>query len=378
MTHLKKIDGERHTVIMVQVENEVGTYGSVRDFGPKAEAMFRQPVPPAVLAHKKSPVPGAASGTWSEVYGPYADEYFHAYAIASYIEEVAKAGRAVYDLPMFVNVALRDAIEQPPQPWKNNFASGGPSHDVIDIYKAAAPHVDIVGPDIYHPEWAKVRAHLEQFKRPDNALFVPELGNSEVYARYIYLILGRGALGVAPFGIDYFDYANFPLGAKRNDKAAVEPFAKVFAAFVPMQRQWARWAFEGRTYGVAEPEDHADQHVAMKGWKAHVTFGQWQFGEREWPGNQKESPAHAASAAGGVAIAQVADDEFVLVGQLARVRIDDEQGSGRALIDSAEEGRFGPDGQWVMERRWNGDQVDWGFNFTAQPRVLKVKMGRYR
>jgi beta-galactosidase GanA len=378
MTHLKKVDEKRRTVLMMQVENEVGTFGLVRDFGKRAQALFEQDVPPAVLTRKKAPVPGAAHGNWRAVYGDYADEYFHAWAKASYIEEITKAGRAVYDLPMYVNNALRDPLEQPPKPWKNDFASGGPTYDVIDIYKAAAPHIDIVGPDIYHPEWAKVSAHLDKFQRPDNALFVPELGNAEAYARYLYLILGRGSIGVAPFGIDYFDYANYPLGAKTNDKATLEPFAKVFAAFRPMQRQWAQWAFDGRTYGVAEPDDHADQFVTMKGWKAHVTFGQWQFGEREWPGNRKESPAHAATASGGVSIAQISDDEFILVGQLARVRIDDEQGSGRALIDHAEEGRFGPDGKWVMERRWNGDQVDWGLNFTARPHVVKIKMGRYK
>jgi beta-galactosidase GanA len=378
MAHLKKIDEKDRTVLMVQVENEVGTFGLVRDFGKRAQALFEQDVPPAVLARKKAPVPGAAKGDWRAVYGDYADEYFHAWAKASYIEEIAKSGRAVYDLPMYVNNALRDPLQQPPKPWNKDFASGGPTYDVIDIYKAAAPHIDIVGPDIYHIESAKVSAHLEKFQRPDNALFVPELGNAEPYARYIYQILGRGGLGVAPFGVDYFDYANYPLGAKTNDKATLEPFAKIFATFRPMQRQWAQWAFDGRTYGVAEPDDHADQFVTMKGWKAHVTFGQWQFGEREWPGNQKESPAHAAKAAGGVSIAQIADDEFILVGQLARVRIDDAEGSGRVLIDHAEEGRFDANGKWLMERRWNGDQVDWGLNFTANPRVVKVKMGRYK
>jgi beta-galactosidase GanA len=378
MAHLKKVDEKDHTVLMVQVENEVGTFGLVRDFGARAQAAFEGDVPAAVLARKKAPKPGAAKGSWRAVYGDYAEEYFHAWATARYIEEIAKAGRAVHDLPLYVNNALRDPLEQPPQPWKSNFASGGPTHDVIDIYKAAAPHVDIVAPDIYHPEWIKVQAHLGQFQRPDNALWVPELGNAEAYARYLYLILGRGSIGVAPFGIDYFDYANFPLGSKRSDAAMVAPFAQVFAAFAPMQKPWARWAFEGRTYGVAEAEDHQDQTLAMKGWKAKVTFGQWQFGEREWPGNQKESPAHAAQAMGGVSIAQIADDEFVLVGQYARVRLEDAQGSGRALIDSAEEGRFDANGQWLMERRWNGDQVDWGLNFTATPRVLKVKMGRYK
>jgi hypothetical protein len=376
MRHLNKIDGEQRTVIMVQVQNEVGTFGTVRDFSPTAQAAFEREVPAAVLARKKPVVPGAASGSWKAVYGDYADEYFHAWAIASYIEQIARAGRAVYDLPMYVNNALRDPLE-PIAPWKSNFASGGPTYDVIDIYKAAAPSIDIVGPDIYHVESAKVSAHLGQFQRPDNALFVPELGNSAPYARYVYQILGRGAIGVAPFGIDYFDYANFPLGARSSDKAMVEPFARIYAAFAPMQRQWARWAFEGRTYGVAKGDDLADQSIAMKGWKAQVTFDQWMFGEREWPGNAREQPPHAKQLNGGVSIAQIADDEFVIVGQFARVRLDDAEGSGRAQLVSAEQGRFDERGRWTMERRWNGDQVDWGFNFTGNPVVLKVKMGRY-
>ena len=377
MSHLKKIDSKQHTVIMVQVENEVGTFGLVRDFGARAQAAFEREVPAAVLARKKPPVPGAPSGSWRTVYGDYADEYFHAWAIASYIEAIAKAGRAAYDLPMYVNNALRDPLA-PIAPWKSNFASGGPTYDVIDIYKAAAPSIDIAAPDVYHPESAKVSAHLQQFQRPDNALFVPELGNSETYARYVYQILGRGSIGVAPFGIDYFDYANFPLGAKRSDRSMVEPFARVYQVFAPMQRQWAQWAFAGRTWGVAEGDDHAGQTVTMNGWKAKVTFGQWMFGEKEWPGNAKEAPPHAAVAQGGVAFAQVADDEFILVGQFARVRLDDAEGSGRAMIDRAEQGHFDAKGRWVTERRWNGDQVDWGLNFTGKPVVVKVKMGRYR
>lgn len=378
MGHLKKIDQGRHTVIMVQVENEVGTYGLVRDFGSKAQAAFEQDVPAAVLQHKKPPVPLAPNGAWSAVYGDYADEYFHAWAIARYIEEIAKAGRAVYDLPMYVNNALRNPLE-PLAPWKGNFASGGPTFDVIDIYKAVAPHIDIAAPDLYSPEHAQVHGSLDRFQRPDNALWVPEMGNAAPYARYVYSILGRGALGVSPFGIDYADYSNFPLGSKHTDRQMVEPFAKIYAAFGPLQRQWAQWAFEGRTFGVAEGDDHADQTVAMKGWKATVSFGQWQFGEKAWPGNAKEPPPHASQLLGGVAMAQTGDDEFLIVGQYARVRIEPETLAGRAgaMIDRVEQGRFDAKGRWVVERRWNGDQVDWGLNLTATPVTLKVRMGRY-
>jgi beta-galactosidase GanA len=374
MKHIKKIDEKQQTVIMVQVENEVGTYNLVRDYGARAQAAFAQPVPQAVLARKKSPVPGAASGTWTDVYGPYAEEYFHAWAVASYIEEIAKAGRAVYDLPMYVNNALRDPIE-PIAPWKDNFASGGPTYDVIDIYKAAAPHIDMAAPDIYLPEWTKVTATVEKFQRPDNALMVPEIGNAENYARYAYLVLGRGGIGFAPFGLDYADYSNFPLGSKLKDKKMAEPFGKVFKVFRPMQRQWAKWAFEGLTYGVAESEERTPQTIEMKGWKATVSFREWQMGEKHFFPNLKDLPADTESPNGGVAIAQIADNEFIIVGQYARVKISGE--NKRSMYARVEEGYFDASGKWVMERNWNGDQTDYGLNFTGNPVVLKVRLGTY-
>jgi beta-galactosidase GanA len=378
MAHIKKIDSLDRTVIMMQVENEVGTYGVARDYGPKAQAAFAQAVPQIILDNKKSPVPLAAKGNWTQVYGDYADQYFHTYAIASYIEEIAKAGRAVYDLPMYVNNALRDPVE-PMAPWKGNFASGGPTYDVIDIYRAAAPHIDISAPDIYGPESVKFAATLDKFQRPDNPLMLPEMGNSAQYHRYAYLVLGRGALGFAPFGIDYADYSNFPLGSKQTDKTMVEPFGKIYAAFKPMQRQWSTWAFEGRTFGVAEGDDRAAQTVAMKNWNATVSFRQWQFGETSFYPNLKDTPANTESPNGGVSIAQIGDNEFIIVGQHARVKLG---GAGSnagkpTMFARVEEGHFDASGKWVMERNWNGDQTDYGLNLTGNPVVLKVKMGSY-
>ena len=374
MGHLKKIDGEQRTVIMVQVENEVGTYGTVRDFGARAQAAFEQPVPPAVLARKKAPVAGAANGSWTEVYGPYADEYFHAYAVASYIEAVAKAGRAVYDLPMYVNNALRDPVE-PMAPWKGNFASGGPTFDVIDIYKAVAPHIDIAAPDLYSPESKKLGATLELFQRQDNALFVPEMGNAATYARYIYQILGRGAIGVSPFGIDYADYSNYPLGAKLKDKAMAEPFGKVYAAFRPMAGMWAKWSLAGRTFGIAEGDDRQPQSLTANGWKVTATFREWQFGNA----SKDDLPPGTESPNGGAALAQIGDNEFVVAGQNVRLGF---EGAGPnagkpSMYARVEEGRFDAAGKWIMERNWNGDQTDWGINLTANPTVLKIRLGTY-
>jgi beta-galactosidase GanA len=380
MEHIRRIDARERTVLMVQVENEVGTYGLARDYGPRAQAAFAQPVPDAVLARQKAPAPGAAKGSWREVYGDYAEQYFHSWAIARYIEEIAKAGRAVYDLPMFVNNALRDPFPQPPRPWKANFASGGPTYDVLDIYKAAAPHIDFAGPDIYKPESNKVTAILKQFQRPDNALMVPEMGNAAGYARYVYQALGMGAIGIAPFGLDYADYSNYPLGSKFIDRRMVEPFARVYGVFAPMQRQWARWALDGRTHGVAEGDDRAAQTVEMKGWKATVSFREFQFGEREWLKDKSEYAGGTEQPGGGVAIAQLGDDEFLIVGQQARVRIAPHgANAGKpSLWARVEEGRFDAKGRWVMERNWNGDQTDYGLNLPAQPTVLKVRLGTYR
>lgn len=374
MGHLKKIDSTERTVLMVQVENEVGTYGLVRDFGKDAQAAFEQPVPAAVLARQK---PKAAnSGTWREVYGDYADEYFHAWAIARYIGEIAAAGKAVYDLPMYVNNALRNPLEQPPKPWNKDFASGGPTWDVIDIYKAAAPAVDIVSPDIYNPESAQVNANLRLFGRADNALWVPEIGNAATYARYLYAVLGKGALGVSPFGIDYFNYSNFPLGSTATDQTMVEPFARVFKMFAPVQRQWAQWAFEGRTRGIAEGDDRKPQTLEFPGWTAKLTYREWQFGETSWKMTDK-LPAGTEQPGGGVAIAQTGDDEFILIGQRTRVRMEPASGTQGFQL-RVEQGRFDDQGRWVMERVWNGDQVDYGLNLPAEPVMLKVKMGRVK
>jgi hypothetical protein len=376
MTHIKKIDEAHRTVIMMQVENEVGTYGYARDYAPKAEAQFNSPVPEAVLKRKKSPVALAASGTWKQVYGDYADEYFHAYSIASYIGEIAKAGRAVYNLPMYVNNSIRDSLEQPVKPWNKNFASGGPTFDVIDIYKAAAPAIDFAAPDIYGPDSKKFVATLDRFQRADNALAVPEMSNAAEYVRYAYLVLGRGAINFSPFGIDYADYSNFPLGHKAADKTMVEPFGKIYAAFRPMERQWSKWAFEGRTFGVAEGDDRAPQTIAMKGWKGTISFREWQFGERDAFKDVKDLPAGTEKPNGGVAIAQIGDNEFIIVGQNARVKIDHADGKP-TMWARVEEGYYDPSGKWIMERNWNGDQTDYGLNLTGKPVVLKVKVGTY-
>jgi beta-galactosidase GanA len=131
---------------------------------------------------------------------------------------------------------------------------------------------------------------------------------------------------------------------------------------------------------VAEGDDRAAQTVAMKGWQATVSFREFQFGERQYLKDKNEYQSGTEQPGGGVAFAQIGENEFVIVGQQARVKL---SGSGAnegkpSMLARVEEGRFDASGKWVMERNWNGDQTDYGLNLPATPTVLKVRLGTYQ
>lgn len=370
MGHIKSIDAQR-TVIMVQVENEPGTYRLVRDHSPAAEALFNGPVPDKLVTGLKK-----KSGTWKQVFGKDADESFHAWAVASYIEQVAEAGKAVYPLPMYVNAALRDPLKY--QDAKT-YAAGGPTWNVLDIYHIAAPSIFTAAPDIYAHDYPSVMAHMSRYTRPDNPLMIVEIGNSADLARYFFAALGNRTLGFSPFGFDYTDYANYPLGAKAINAETIAPFAENYRIVGPMDREWAKLAFENNVWGVSEPDDHKAQSINMGRWSVKVEYQLWPFGLPEWhtvkPG---DIPPGTDKPNGGVAVAQLGADEFLIFGLHARATFEltDRKSPTHAIIDRVEEGHF-DHGKWVFERVWNGDQTDYGLNFTDQPHVLRVKMATY-
>ncbi|WP_205967329.1 DUF5597 domain-containing protein [Aquisalinus luteolus] len=379
MSHLKEIDPQ-HTVIMVQVQNESGVYGTDRDYGPEAQEVFEGQVPEALTSMR-----GLESGTWQEVFGDDAAEMFHAWHMASFIGEIAAAGREVYDLPMYTNAALRDPFYPGPA---GGYASGGPTDNVIDIYLEAAPALEFVSPDIYMRQNEKVEAVLDLYATPDNALFISEIGNDDDYARFFFPSMGSGAIGFAPFGMDYTGYANYPLGGRLlspETPERIEPFARNYRLVAPMAEKWAQLAFEGPVWGVAEPDDSADQAIDLSGpWSMDVHFDQWQFGMREW--NMRDEIAQSVDVPegndypnGGVIVAPLGENEFLITGYDARVFFgrDDDAPEVNWLIDTVEEGHYDEDGNWVMERIWNGDQTDYGLNFIDRPLLLRVRLATY-
>jgi beta-galactosidase GanA len=370
MTHLKAVDAQR-TVILVQVENETGTYNSVRDYSPVAEKLFQGPVPDVlVTALHKTP------GTWREVFGADADEFFHAWSIASFVGKVAAAGKQAYPLPMYVNAALRDPLK-PQSPL--TYASGGPTDNVLDIWKVAAPAVSVAAPDLYNRSSAEVMAQIARYHRPDNALLDVEIGNDVQYARYFFAILGNQGIGFAPFGMDFTGYSNYPLGPKKMDASIVERFAANYRLLGPMAREWAKLSFDGRVHGVAELDDRSPQTIDLGRWTAKIAYGEWQFGFSSWTWVGKiDKPDDGGVPDGGVLIAELGPDEYLVTGRNARVQFElaDKKSTAKPMLSRVEEGHF-DHGHWVFERVWNGDQTDYGLNLTRLPQVLRVHLGTY-
>ena len=275
---------------------------------------------------------------------------------------------------MYVNVVTSDPFD--PKAGEGGGASGGADWPVLDVWKVAAPHIAIAAPDLYDHEYRQVNAKLDKMSRPDNPLFVPENGNDLPFARFFWLALGKGTIGWAPFGMDS-TYFNYPLGGK-NRPEELEAFASKFALMAPIARDWARLAFEHPTAGFAKGDDASDQSQTLGRWKITAQYGLWAFGDPTWtfmkfpPNPKKEQPI------GGAALIQLGPNEFLVAGSDVRLSFAlaaPTAGESSQFLD-VEEGTF-ENGEWMMARRWNGDQTDYGLNLDA-PTLLKVRLGTVR
>ena len=370
MRHLKVSD-PRHTVLMVQVENEIPAYGSARDYSPEATKLFEGPVPAefaAAMRAKGAPglAEGVEAGTWTEMFGAEAENTFQTWSIARYVEQVAKAGKAEYALPMYLNHSLSDPLAAPRD---GRLAWGAKTDHVLDIWKAMAPDIDLIAPDIYMRQYEEYERVLDAYARKDNALFVPESGNAAEYARYFFAALGHGAIGWSTFGLDLTKYSNWPLGAEVVDEKLIDLFALNFEIVGPMDREIAKLEFDGKVRAVAEDPAVHSEMMQFGSWTATVAYGLKQFDRRrEPPGN--------AEPVGRALVAQLGPDEFLVTGVSARVDFRPADTTKHREFVRVEEGTY-VDGKWKFLRIWNGDQTDYGLNFTTEPQVLHVTLMTY-
>jgi len=373
MRYLRQADPQR-TVLMVQVENEIGMLPDVRDYGPLADAALQQQVPAPLLQYLQAnrarlhpyvrnlwEAGGARTkGTWSEVFGTSveAQEVFQAWHYATFAEGLTAAGKAQYPLPMFVNVALNRPGKKP-----GEYPSAGPLPHLFDIWKAGGPSIDILAIDTYFPNfthWAR------QFKRPDNPLFVPEAnraGRTDLGANAFWAIGELDAIGFSPFAIENI----------RDAKADVLPAA--YALLKNLAPEILAAQGQGRMRGF-RPDVSYDGVVetrnvqaALGGYQLDVSFA------NQW--GKTESAEYDSR--GGLVI-QTGADEFLVAGRGLTVVFKDAAGRDGVGLEKVIEGTF-VDGRWRDGRWLNGDETHQGRHirlpgdaFTVQ----KVKLYRYR
>ncbi len=349
MHHLREIDGEQHTILMMQVENEAGPYYADRDYSPMGNKQFAKAVPVELVTalHQKP-------GTWSQVFGPEGADTFALWSEARYINTLAQAGKAEFNIPMYVNIA---AV---------NYPTTEAVQRLMKVWKAAAPAIDIVGADLYDPNTALYREMLHAFGRPDNPLWVSETGISDSYAKFFFYALGDGAIGFCPFGVDH---TGWTLSNDQDPKAHAENYALI----APMAGEIARLNFDSKLKTAVEEAGHAQQEVDFGKWQATVSFG--------YPQPDRQRPPGTPDFHGRVLIAQLGANEFLVTGIDARVIFHPPSrpvppDHHISYILRAEQGEY-VDGKWTPLRILNGDETQRGLNFQHGGDVVHVTVYRW-
>ena len=351
MSHLRQSDAQ-HTVLMVQVENEPGAIGTDRDYSPEAQKLFESKVPAELVErlHKQS-------GSWEQVFGQDANEMFQAYSVAHYIDQVAKAGKQQYPLPLYVNVWLSGGDNIPGR----NYPSGGAVARTLDLWKATASSIDIIAPDLYTDFSDNFQRTLAVYHRPDNATWIPETNADNACARYFFYLLADGGIGFSPFGVDR-------TGWILSKDAAPQFLAEDYALIGPMDREIAKLSFEGKLRSVVEEPGHPTTTVDFGTWKADVYFGMPQHGEPEARGSNDSR--------GRAILAQTGENEFLVAGFGVRVKFKPADPNQHAEYLHVENGHY-QDGDWKTINWWNGDQTDFGLNLASSGNTVRVRLGTY-
>lgn len=394
MEHLRKVDAQ-HTVVMIQMQNEVGLLGDSRDRSDAANAAFASPVPRELMdylaSNKDRLTPelsklwlasGAkTSGTWAEVFGnsPSADEIFMAWNYSLYMNHMTAAGKAIFPLPVFSNTW----IVQPEDKGPGDYPSGGPEPLTLDIWKAGAPAIDINAPDIYLPnfdEW------IARYHRPNNPLFVPESrGDAAGVANAFFCIGQHASLGYSPFGIDNSGRLvtlRPDLGAAQPNNLESLPLAKGYAVLKQLEPLILEHQAKG-TIGAA--------WLNQQKQKQQIELGDYtlNFDLRRNRRNSAQEPASGYA----MAIALGAD-EFIIAGSDVQVTFTPRTpGAPIAGIADAETGVF-EKGRWLPARKMSGDDIllnydlagaaaenqsGSGLRFSPDgPTIQRVKLYRYQ
>jgi hypothetical protein len=356
MRHIKTFDSEIGTVIMVQVENEVGLLGDSRDRSTIAESIFRSPPDHEFIDglrriwNKSGPKlkrslhhfaarsfqPGCS---WEDTFGsgPEIDALFMAAHYAKHVERVAKAGKEIYPLPLYTN-AWQPAVGSGSSAVAGGdvpggFPSGGPIPEVIDVWRLLAPCLDFVCPDIYYGDFDQI---CEDYRFSKQPLFIPEQRRDEYGAIRLWSAIGNfDALGVSPFGIDTDNPLTSPYTLHYELLARVEP-----SIHEARQKGCEMYGFYFDQLDKEKSDPTASKNIVMGAWRLSISratvYGQ-------------------PSAGYGLVILQT-DNTFLLIGEGFEIRFVSTGASSLCSILSFDE--LDVEGNsLVRRRRLNGDET---------------------
>ena len=348
MRHVKEVDGRAHTVVMVQVENEVGMHTDSRDHSPLADKAYAGPVPKELMdylqQHKDTLIPEfrqawdaagfKTSGSWEEVFGEGAatEGIFMAWQYARYLDRVAQAGKAEYPLPMFANAALYAV-------GKGFTPSGGRPWDlVMDVWKAGAPRIDILSPDIYsQPDFV---AFCAKYTQSGNPLFIPET-RYQMEARVLYAFGRHDAIGISLMGVER---------AETPDPEMVSGY-EIIAQLAPLI---ARHQGNGTMSAVLLRPDDPPQKVQLGNYTLEVAR------LRPRPSAPQQQGFSAA-----IFIAAGPDEYYAAGGSVSVTFSPNAPGPEHAGIGTVEEGTF-VNGRWIPSRQLAGDETGQGGNLSLR------------
>lgn len=391
MQHIATVDKEEGTVIMIQIENEIGMLEDARDYSREANKIFNAPVPAEFMTYlqknkkalhpqmlKKWESQGCKKqGYWQEVFGAdiYTDEIFMAWHYAKYVEGLAQTARSIYNIPLYVNAAMNSRGRKP-----GEYPSAGPLAHLIDVWHCGAPSIDILAPDLYDngfTDW------VARYKLHNNPLFIPEIrltDNNSVRAFYIFG--EHDAIGISPFSIeDGSDSPNSPL---------VQSYAKLTELMPLLTKYQGKGLMKGLLFDSENKERIiADddltitaRHFFTLPWDPRATNGSI------WPEGGgillKLSKNEYIVAGSGIVLEfaktsekqtiekqkQLGEDGFALRNDQIKTKHDKFKGM-RCGIGYVDEVKVDKDGKLHYVRRLNGDQ-------DHQGRHVRISVGDFK
>ena len=391
MQHIATVDKEEGTVIMIQIENEIGMLEDARDYSREANKIFNAPVPAEFMTYlqknkkalhpqmlKKWESQGCKKqGYWQEVFGAdiYTDEIFMAWHYAKYVEGLAQTARSIYNIPLYVNAAMNSRGRKP-----GEYPSAGPLAHLIDVWHCGAPSIDILAPDLYDngfTDW------VARYKLHNNPLFIPEIrltDNNSVRAFYIFG--EHDAIGISPFSIeDGSDSPNSPL---------IQSYAKLTELMPLLTKYQGKGLMKGLLFDSENKERIiADddltitaRHFFTLPWDPRATNGSI------WPEGGgillKLSKNEYIVAGSGIVLEfaktsekqtiekqkQLGEDGFALRNDQIKTKHDKFKGM-RCGIGYVDEVKVDKDGKLHYVRRLNGDQ-------DHQGRHVRISVGDFK